>query len=431
MSYPKDLAKKVHSTINSTRGTDIPTSCLEDLFELMFFSSLKTEELASITYSIVYIDPNDPDPKPPGRIVADRWSYIELDKQISFNIPNIVKLAKASDPRSSSLAVFHNDQGEIFIWGFIDQMNRRSDFINHESESGPESPGFFQASVESQGHIVVYVGLWVVAELRQNKLVCNSLDIFNDGHIRNNLQPSITTFTDTIRKSVEPTIYQDRDHWKTSHTHLWLSALCRLLIRIKKFNHGGAVLLTPSSENDDLNIKYGTKSERLREALVRKGILEINRTYSSDIIHGQMAEKADSISMRTYLDESVADFELRDTNDEINGCLLYLSHLSRVDGLVLLSKDLTLRGFGVEITTRRDPEHVFKSNSTFADKSSLKEVDFKHFGTRHRSMMRYCNCHEGSIGFVISQDENPKAITKVEDKLIIWEEINLLCETRA
>jgi hypothetical protein len=107
---------------------------------------------------------------------------------------------------------------------------------------------------------------------------------------------------------------------------------------------------------------------------------------------------------------------------------LYLSHLSRVDGLILLSQDLTLRGFGVEITTKGDPKYVFKSNSVLANKSSLKQVDFKHFGTRHRSMMRYCNCHEGSIGFVISQDGNVKAITKVEDKLIIWEDINLLCE---
>ena len=428
MDYPKDLAKKVHSTINLKMGTDIPINYLENLFELMFFSSLKTEELAPITYSIVYIDPNDPDPQPPGRIVADRWSYIKLDKYISFNVQNIVKLAKASDPQSSSLAVYHNDQGELFIWGFIDQMNRHNDFMKFESESGPESPGLFQASVESQGHIVIYLGLWVVAELRQNKLVTESIDIFKEGHIRSILQSSITTFNKKIKESIEPIIYKDRDHWELSHSHLWISVLCRLLIRIKSFNHGGAVLLTSGLENDDLNIKYGTKFERLKESLVRKGILEINRTYSSDIIGELMDNKEDNLYMGTYLDESVADSELRDTNCEINGCLLYLSHLSRVDGLILLSQDLTLRGFGVEITTKGDPNYVFKSNSVLANKSSLKQVDFKHFGTRHRSMMRYCNCHEGSIGFVISQDGNVKAITKVEDKLIIWEDINLLCE---
>lgn len=40
-------------------------------------------------------------------------------------------------------------------------------------------------------------------------------------------------------------------------------------------------------------------------------------------------------------------------------------------------------------------------------------------------MMRYCNNYEGSIGFVISQDGNVRAMTKVDGKLIVWEDIKL------
>ena len=428
MNYPKDLAKIVSSTIFEKVNNSAFDNILTTLFEVMFFSSLKTEELAAITYSIVYIDPNNSDPDPPKRIVADRWSHISFEKNIPFDIPNITKLAKATDPKSSSLAVYHDEQGELFIWGFIDQMNQRNDFINLESETGPEGPGFFQASVESLGHIVVYSGFYFIAELRQNKLIVDSLDVFSSGPIRNILQPSITSFINIIKESTDSECYRERGHWEISHSDLWLTTLCRLLIKIKSYNHGGALLITSSSDNDKLNIKYGVKYSRLKEALIRKATLQVTKTCASDIIHTQMDNKENFVDMKTYLDEAVFSTELRDTNKEINGCLLYMAHLSKVDGLILLDHDLTLRGFGVEVTAKNDPKNVYKSNVVSSKESSLEQVDFKHYGTRHRSMMRYCDLHEGSIGFVISQDGNVKAITKVNDKLIMWEDIDLFRE---
>jgi hypothetical protein len=40
-------------------------------------------------------------------------------------------------------------------------------------------------------------------------------------------------------------------------------------------------------------------------------------------------------------------------------------------------------------------------------------------------MLRYCDEHEGSLGFVVSQDGDIRATMKVKDRLILWENINL------
>src|SRR5438067_5698164 len=143
--FPKDLAEAIHSELE-LRGTDSPgLKVLTDLFETLYFISLKTEELQPITCYIVYLSSENPDPKPPGRIVKDRWSYIHFTKPIPLTTSNLVKLARASDPRTSSFAVYHDKEGNFFIWGIIDQANRYHDFVNYNSDEGTERPGIFQA----------------------------------------------------------------------------------------------------------------------------------------------------------------------------------------------------------------------------------------------------------------------------------------------
>src|SRR3989442_5246940 len=126
--FPKDLAEAVHSEL-ALRGSDSPSlKILIDLFELLYFISLKTEELQPITGYIVYLPPENPDPKPPERIVKDRWSYIRFTKPIPFTASNLVKLARASDSRTSSFAIYHDKEGNFSIWGIIEQANRYHDF---------------------------------------------------------------------------------------------------------------------------------------------------------------------------------------------------------------------------------------------------------------------------------------------------------------
>jgi hypothetical protein len=107
------------------------------------------------------------------------------------------------------------------------------------------------------------------------------------------------------------------------------------------------------------------------------------------------------------------------------GCAAMTAALAGVDGLILLSGGLRVMGFGVEIRLRKDPVTVLRAGNALATPSRLKPLSLSEFGTRHRSMMRYCNRHPGSIGFVISQDGDIRAIIKTDRGLLVWENIQL------
>ena len=73
------------------------------------------------------------------------------------------------------------------------------------------------------------------------------------------------------------------------------------------------------------------------------------------------------------------------------------------------------------------------SSSPFANMNELsnllesgQKIDTDKFGTRHRSAMRFCWANRGAVAFVISQDGGVRAITKLNNKVVIWEDIKLL-----
>jgi hypothetical protein len=130
----------------------------------MYFASLGTEEAQPIVFHVVYLDPMNPDRDPPPHPSRDRWTYVRLTRRIPLTIQNVAKFAKASDPRTSSLAIYHEAGGALFLWGLVDQGNSYHKYVNFESERGYMRPGLFQASISGAGHVIAYIGSDKIAE---------------------------------------------------------------------------------------------------------------------------------------------------------------------------------------------------------------------------------------------------------------------------
>jgi DNA integrity scanning protein DisA with diadenylate cyclase activity len=73
-------------------------------------------------------------------------------------------------------------------------------------------------------------------------------------------------------------------------------------------------------------------------------------------------------------------------NELVEKCSDTLAALTRVDGAVVLKKDLSLHGFGATIRVLTDPESQSKG------------------GHRHRSAIALCEKYRGTVAIVISQD---------------------------
>ncbi|MEO7215699.1 putative sensor domain DACNV-containing protein [Mucilaginibacter sp.] len=91
---------------------------------------MRTEESDLVKITITLIDPENPDPKPPKQIVAERWICIKFEKPLEMTIKSLVKLSKASDPSNTSLAVYYDQQGKLLIWGMINQAIHYQSFLN-------------------------------------------------------------------------------------------------------------------------------------------------------------------------------------------------------------------------------------------------------------------------------------------------------------
>lgn len=423
-----DLARVVFNKLKGAKTTTpLPNQkVLNNLFETLFYASLKTEESDYIKVTISLINSKNPDPKPPKRMVKDRWKYIRFNEQIPFNVENIVKLSKAADPWSSSLAVDYNSKNELFIWGLIDQSIHYQNFLHHESESGPEQPGLFQSSITAIGTLSIIIEYDLIATLKQNVLISNYLDVFKYGKVSEIIKSHSQTLVDHVIDTLNNYPFENNSYWTNQVSNIWSQTISRILIRTQNYNHGGSFLITKETSKE-LDVKHEIEYARVYNSL--KSLMEYSieyNTYSNKLYEDYLDNNTyNDIPVELYLDESVSKNDKIETSNELKGAIRFVASLSCIDGLVILNEQLKVKGFGAIVKNIKLPEHVYISKTSRINVSRLETINPNRFGTRHRAMFSYCWKHEGSLGFVISQDGDIRAITRIDNKLIIWENIKV------
>ena len=109
----------------------------------------------------------------------------------------------------------------------------------------------------------------------------------------------------------------------------------------------------------------------------------------------------------------------------LEGAIALVALLTRVDGAVVMDTDLRILGFGCEIITNKGYPKLFIVRTSRAHRSRSTRVSADSFGTRHRSIFRYCTAVPGSVGFVVSQDGPVRAVTMAKNCLVMWANIGL------
>lgn len=427
--FPKDLAEAVKARLRQVYPVSPPVECLIALAETLYFASLRTEEGLAIRVYVAYIDPDRPDPYDQRVTARDRWTAFRLAHRLPLTVENVVKIARASDPRTSLLAVYHDTDQRLFCWGLIDQANRSHDFVNYDSEEEADRPGLFQMGIAGIGHLIAYMDYEKVADLKTDTLLRDTIDALRSGPVHAALLPAIDAYRMAVRDAVPQQMYTARPDWDEELENVWIATLCRILLRAQAYRHGGAILITPRVTAQGLSTKYRMHYTRLRTALENYAEQRIRQTWARETINAEhITQGASSVPVDLYVAERLAGAELEETRSEIDGAIWFVTHLTRVDGLVLMHQTLDVRGFGVVIRSVQDPAEVYLAGDANATKRRMRKVEPLHYGTRHRSMMQYCARVPGSVGFVISADGEVRAITHVGDRLMMWENLRLQYE---
>ena len=423
---PNDLVEAVQTYFQKF-GVALPNKeALSSLFNTCYFASMRTEEGRSINCTLSFIDPQSPDPRRPPRIRPQRWSAFKLTKTIPLTQDSLVKLAQAAPPYSATIAIHHNTSNEIFAWGLVDQELHFFNGLNYEPGGRFARPGIFQVEISGVGSLAVYDDTYLVASLRQGNLTSILHDVLRTGPISRKLNPYLKSHRNAVRNLVKEKPEQNTAFYPPEEQLIeenWLSSLSRVLLGIRRQRHGGALLLTDTDSSIDLNPKYSLDYNKISEAVILRTAAEIRERQAWDSLIGLQSSK--TIPSSLHYAHSSARHDGNDATQSEIGSITFAASLSRIDGLVWAAEGLHIRGFGVEITTKSEPPSVYIANDSQGKASNLKEVSLSHFGTRHRSMFRYCFAHPKCIGFVISQDGDVRAITRVGQKIIIWENIKI------
>jgi hypothetical protein len=255
-------------------------------------------------------------------------------------------------------------------------------------------------------------------------LITNYIDVFRRGEVKQLLDQFSEGYKKTIKKYLEKEFpYENWDSWDGYVDNIIKESLSRVLLRIQSYQHGGAVLIARDFVSD-LEIKYNISYDRLSKSVesVAKLVI-VNNSYSHQIHDNFVETGAKELPVRLYLDENVSAFKKDDAKNELKGAIRFASSLSCIDGLVLMDGSLNVKGFGTVIKSSILPKIVYTSNTAQINQAKLGQFSPDNFGTRHRSMFAYCWSHAGSLGFIISQDGDIRAVSRIKDKLIMWETI--------
>lgn len=390
--YPGNLAKLVALRLRADEGHAPTEIVLTRLLETLYFASLKTDEGRPILCTVNYVDPGDLDTGP-ARRPADCWSHVPFERPLPFDVRTLTKLARAADPAVSSLAVFRDKKNKLFIWGMVDQEPRHSDYITLDATVTPERPGLFQATITGVGNISVYQDDTLIGSLEQNTLVEEYHDVLWSGPVHDLLVGYLRSYlSESSSKSPHPIAPADLEGELLMR---WLNSICRILMNIQHYRHGGGLLITPQMSLDGLNVKYKIHYDRLLRsvrAMIESQMCKsppppVDAEHSPDVL--PYASPAENASQR----------ELGEHKKEVLGAIRFIASLSCVDGFVLLDRRMAVHGFGVEVRTDTLLSDIYVARDSHADPELLRISELTQYGTRHRAMARYCYDKPGSWGW--------------------------------
>ncbi|RZK40590.1 MAG: hypothetical protein EOO90_14510 [Pedobacter sp.] len=412
------LAKYVHEYLQEQKRFDsrITSKILSRLFEILYFTSMKTEEGEQIKVNVVFIDPKTKNNSATAAFSSHSWELMLFKESRKLDIKNLLKLSRAADPWSSSIGVYLDNDDNLIIHGLIDQAVHTQSYINHETDAKPEQAGIFQASIIGIGSLSIVYRFDLIATLKQNILATSFLDVLNSGPIASLIKENTAPRRNKLLENISEYLKIPTEPWLDVFDKVWKNTLSRLLIQIRSYNQGGAFLIT--KELKGIKCKYELDYSRLAEAVTRVSFF----TAQVDLYENKALKfKSKALPPKLASDIALARQDLASANEELRGAIRFVASSSCVDGLILFNSEMEMVGFGGVIEKLKVPEKIFFAGDTAGN--NLNHGDPKDLGTRHQSMITFCGAVQDSVGFVVSKDGDVRAIMALGEGVVVWENI--------
>jgi len=309
--------------------------------------------------------------------------------------------------------VYGTKRSELFIWGVVDQQVHKNVRLNQEAQVGYSAPGIVTINIEGVGDVSVYHGNLFLGRLRQNQLITRENDVLHSEFMARRLVPALEPAVISIARVLN----MDQEFVSGFLIEEWATTVARICIGLRRLGTGGSLLITSTPSRNMLDVVHRFRYRRLGDATILK---VLDDQYLSKI-------EQDNVDTSGMPNEHMfAEADAEDRAEELTGAVKIVTSLAAVDGLVLLDLKLGIVGFGVKIKASKKIGAVFDGADFARRGTKAKKIDVSQFGTRHGSMLRYCQADRNAIGVVISQDGHTRLIASVRRNLTLWDNVKLL-----
>jgi hypothetical protein len=421
MDHLGRLTELVHSKLRVLGFSSPRASMIRALFETAYLASLKTEEGRFVRGSLTFADPSAPDDDPPITRLASYPGFTAFRHQLPLTVETLVKLSRAIDKWSGSIAVYATAAADLVAWGIVDQIVHQSGSLNREDEGALPNPRTLTVTMDSVGELSVYHDDLFLGALRQDRLVTRENDALRSHSLRARVAPTLRPAAAHIARAVgtpkiaAPVLERLFNEWSNT--------LARLCIGLRRLGTGGAFLISPKPIQELLDIAHQLPYRRLGDS----AILRVLDDVYSLAQRGQLnRQRPNAVPEKLVDDIQFAELDARERERELTGAVQIVASLAAVDGLVLLDPSLVVVEFGVKIRSGASFSNIYDGPDFARRGTRAKRIDPSRFGTRHGSMLRYCRADRRAIGVIVSQDGNVRLIMSVGRTLTLWDDVRLL-----
>ena len=417
------LAHQVASRIQTLGLREPNRQVISALLEMAYLGTLRSEEGRFVRGSLTFADPKRPGLNPPSLRRADYPAFTKFESPEVLNVQRLVKLSRAIDRWSGSIAVYTTSRNEIAAWGVVDQLVQQNVRWQRESGSGFTNPGLLTVTMDGVGDISTYHGDLFLGGLKAQALVSRENDALESKMVSEYGFDTFSPFATAINRVLPGK--EDEGEILASLIRTWVTSIARLCIGLRQHGTGGAFLLTPRPIKSMLQVGHPFEYGRLGDSEI---LYVLDQKYSSSVERAQrtLTSKGKPVPANLVFEASLAEADADDREDEMTGAVKLVASLAAVDGLVLMSPTLSVAGFGVKIGSAPNVTTVYDGAGFSLRGTKARKIDPSQFGTRHGSMLRYCAKDRKALGIVVSQDGYVRLIMTVRNSLVFWDNLKLL-----
>lgn len=405
--YPADLALALRQHWPAAAAPLPAAEVLTAFVSTLYQASLLAEEGHPVVCHLVLATQAELEAQP---VTLTDFHLVRFAEPRPYSEQELRRLSPAVQQASSLLAVAPAADGSLQLWGLLFSEHQWDQLVDQPRLSPARPPRALLVQVSGPGNLVFYDGAQRVLTLQRGRIEGHGFVSFPKAWAEGRFVENRALAGDSLP---DATLTPEQDELLG---RLTLQMQRRALTRIRTSGHGALVVLLPTDRVAALTAAGGVLRPKYRllpggagprfAALARAVVRRLAQLGEVSWAHYQRAQDAELLALTAEI-EHLAD---------------YLAGLAAVDGALVLTQQLDLVGFGVEIQATQVPlERVYRALDLEAHQRQPLAVD--HGGTRHRAAYRLCLAAPECLTIVVSQDGSVQFVHEQAGQVIVWDQL--------